>query len=480
MPMQDARGVSHLGLTASVGRAASALLVCWAFVSGCASPQANSNLVATNRPLADPNPSVALVSHQAEPPLRPLPDPEEIGETTISDSLEDLEVQALEANPRLQRLWHEAAAAHERALYIGALPNPRVGFNAFTHPIETAAGSQRANLSITQSFPWLQRLDAQSQQACLDAVALDMLSEAETLRVIGDIRARWYRLYVLSKEIEINRANQEILQSLIDTAVATLATGNGAASDVRLGNLEYSKLEERALSLSQQLVTETAELNRLVGREAEFPIAAPGEIESAIPDWSHAYLRQLAWDHQPAIAAARLRAQAASWGLEVARLERRPDIALNASWFAIDDNRPLPSVVQVGEDAWSLGAQVTIPLWRNKHDAMEREAAWRHAASHASVDEAVQQADTLLRQLWERAKTAHQTSQLYEETILPEARETLAVDTEAYANGEIGFDRLLRDFRGTLTLEIGYHQARADLATSLARIRQATGMELGG
>lgn len=395
------------------------------------------------------------------------------------DSLKDLEYSVVAQNPVLRRLTQEYQAALAKVRYVDGLPDPTVGASVFASPIETAAGSQRANLNIAQMLPWLPRLDAQAQQACFEAMALQQVYEAERLKIIGDVRSMWYRLYVIRRQIETHEANQELLESLIEVANARVSTGQATQGDVLVGTLEYSKLEEQLVTLRQQHISTAAQIARLVGRSAEIVIRAPEDLNVSLPSWNHPMLRQFALENQPDIAAARIRTQATRWGVAVARLKRRPDFSVNASWFAIDDNRPTSPVVDVGQDAWSVGASVSIPLWERKYDAIEQEASWKHAAAHASVDESLQRYDAILRDLWEQAKAADETATLYKATILPQAQDTLAADQQSYVNGTVDFDRVLRDFRNLLTLELGYHRAVGRLATALARIRQATGTELG-
>jgi outer membrane protein TolC len=382
------------------------------------------------------------------------------------------------SSPALRRRGQEAAAAWERVDYIGQLPDPSLAANVFAQPIETAAGSQRANLTIRQLIPWLHRLDAQQQRAYLDAVAAHQMYEVERLRIRADVHVLWYKLFVLGKHLEVSQANQRLLKSLIAVANARVGIGKAASGDVLLGTLEYSKLEEQVVTLKQQLASTKASLNRVVGRDASTEIAVPAELQVKLPDWSHESLREQAWENQPAIAAALTRTEATRWGMEIARLKRRPDISLSASWYATDNNRPPSSAVDVGDDAWAIGAQLSIPLWRQKYDAQQREADWLHAASHASVEELMHEYDARLRDLWEQAKAAQETASLYKSTILPQAKQTLDVDQQSYSNGVVEFDRLIRDFRTVLTLELGYHRAVGQLATALARIRQATADEL--
>ena len=128
-------------------------------------------------------------------------------------------------NPKLIRLNQEAAAAWAKTRYVDKLPDPTVGVNVFGHPIETASGSQRANLTLMQMIPWLDRLDAQQQQACFEAIAIQQMYNAERLRVIGDIRANYYRLYILTRQIETIEANQELLVALVEIVNARVATG---------------------------------------------------------------------------------------------------------------------------------------------------------------------------------------------------------------------------------------------------------------
>lgn len=390
-------------------------------------------------------------------------------------TLTDLEALALAGSPSVLRFQQQVQAAWAKAGYADKLPDPTIGANVFGNPIETAAGSQRANLSIGQMIPWLGRLDAKSQRACFEALSVQEALRAEQLRVTAEVRIAWYRLFVLGRQIEIVRSNEEPLKSLISVANAQIEGGKASEADVKLGTLELSRLAERLVALRQQVESTKAELNRAIGRDANASIPMPKSLDVSLPNWSHSKLTQLSDEHQPAIVAARLNTQATRWGIEIARLERRPNVAVNASWFLMDDNRPASTVVDVGQDAWSLGAQVSVPIWRTRYDAIENEASWNHSASHASVDEVTVRYDAMLRDLWEQARAADETRRLYSTTILPQARETRDVDIQAFSNGTVEFDRVIRDFLNVLALDEGLYRATGQLAITLARIEQAVG-----
>lgn len=392
--------------------------------------------------------------------------------------VEGLVHTAVERNPRLTRLYQEYQAAAARSKYVDKLPDPKIGANIFGNPIETASGSQQANLSISQTLPWLGRLDAQSQQACFEALAIRAEYSAERLRIISAVRTGWYRLYVADRLIETTQANQKLLQSLIDVANARIATGKASPGDVLLGTLELSQLEERLLTYRKQRKSIEAELNRLLGRNANYRIASPDHLSLSRIEIPSETIHQFALSYQPEIEAARLRTQATQWGVEVARLQRRPDVMLSANYFVTEGNRPPSPIVNVGEDPWSLGVQVSVPLWADKYDAMQNEARWKHQAAHASVAELSDKYDARILDLTAEARRAIETIELYRTTILPQARQTLLSDQDSYANGTVEFDRVIRDYRSVLTLEFGLHQAVGDLAIANARLHEAAGRDL--
>ena len=380
-------------------------------------------------------------------------------------------------NPALARMQQEAAAEWARAGYADKLPDPTVGAMFFGQSMNFVPDRQLAEMQVMQMIPWLGRLRAESQRAHLEALAAESLYQTERLRVLGDLRAAWFKLYVLGKQIDTAEAEKGQVQSLISTANARVATGNAQPGDVLLATLELSNLEEQLLGLRQQVIATTAEINRLAGRDSRIPLDFPREIDVAFPQWNHELLQELAQQAQPELAAARLRTAATRWGIEVARFMRRPDVSLGAGWMVMTAD-PADTTPGAGDDAWTLNVSTSLPIWHRKYDAIASEASRQHLAAHASEDEIVLRIDSQLRELWAQAEASQRTLELYEKSILPQARQAFAADQQSLANNTVTFDRVIRNYRTLLTLELGYHRALGQLATTLARIRQAVGVDL--
>jgi outer membrane protein TolC len=73
---------------------------------------------------------------------------------------------------------------------------------------------------------------------------------------------------------------------------------------------------------------------------------------------------------------------------------------------------------------------------------------------------------------------AQHTVELYEKTILPQAKQVFEADQQSLVNNTVTFDRVIRDYRTLLNLQIGYHRALGQLATAIARIQQTVGVDL--
>jgi outer membrane protein TolC len=280
----------------------------------------------------------------------------------------------------------------------------------------------------------------------------------------------------VNKQIETTEAEQAQLETLISAANARVRTGDAQPGDVLLATLELSSLQEQLISYRQEVEATAAEINRLAGRPGHCPVTPPDTIFADLPAWDYELLRGTAMARQPELNAARMRVSATRWGIEVARLQRRPDLTLGAGWMIMD--APGAAMDDAGRDSATVGVTATIPLWREKYDAMAAEASRMHYAAHASEEEVVLQLESLLRSLWEQARANHQTVQLYEQTIIPQARQTFESDQTSLANNAVTFDRVIRDYRSLLNMQLGYHRALGQLATALARIQQAVGEDL--
>lgn len=447
--------------------------------------RAEQEIIAATPPAAQPGKPVGrLASHHefagigtiAQSANRPAPEAIPSPASQTVPTLADLEALALVTNPSLRRMQQEAAAKWARTGYVSKLPDPTVSSMFFIPPMQLEPDRWLAEVQVMQTLPWLGRLNAEARRAQLEALAAANQYQAERLRVVGDLRAAWFRLYVLGKQVAVTEADKAQLQSLIRTANSRVATGAGQPGEVLIATVELSSLQEQLLSYRAQIAASTAEIQRLVGRDAFLPINPPVGLDVGLPEWNYELLVAVAMESQPELAAARLRTAATRWGVDIARLRRRPDVTVIGGWMPMD--APNAAMPGAGKDSWTLGMSTNVPIYHDKYNAMVSEASREHFAAHASEDEVAIRLNSELHALWEQAKSNWQTVELYEKSILPQARQAFEADQKSLINNTVTFERVIRDYRTLLNLELGYHRALGELATTLARIRQVVGNDL--
>ncbi|HEY8506233.1 MAG TPA: TolC family protein, partial [Gemmataceae bacterium] len=367
---------------------------------------------------------------------------------------------ALAANPRLAELRARAEAAWERVPQARALPDPMLA-------TRVGDGMERITLTASQRVVSLRRLNAQARQAAAEAAALEQGWAAERLNLIAEVKAAYYRLYLIGQLLRINQTSQDLLRSLVKAAEAQVRGGAAGPGDVFRANLELARLGEESVNLRQELTSARADLNRLLNRPATAPLPLPESLEPPEQSWPLGTLVAVAVAQQPELQAARLRHEAALLGVRVARLAQVPELMLEAGWMYMNPDRNPPMTPPgPGLNAWMVGVGVSVPVWREKYRALRAEAAAETRAAAAGIEDLLRRYETMLADLLAQAEAARRTAELYDKTILPLARQTFETDRRAYQvpGGGVDFERVIENFRNLLAAEAAYHRAVARLA----------------
>jgi outer membrane protein TolC len=159
-----------------------------------------------------------------------------------AQSLEDYLKIAAENNPGLKSKFYSYQASLEKVPQVGSLPDPQLSFGIFIKPMERFMGTQVADISIMQMFPWFGILSAAEDEATAMAKAkYEEFNEAKTM-LFYEVKATYYSIYLLQKEISITEENIEILKTLEEIAISRLKSGEtGGTSDTQSGRMQQDK-----------------------------------------------------------------------------------------------------------------------------------------------------------------------------------------------------------------------------------------------
>jgi outer membrane protein TolC len=194
---------------------------------------------------------------------------------------------AVQDNPGLDEILARSEAMAAIPSQVGTLPDPVVSFNALNMPTDSFDMSQEAmtqmQFGLTQALPFPGKLALREEASSFAAkAAADNVDEAR-LRLMQNVKTRWWQIYSLDHALEIVERNRELFRQLIQIASIKYEVGKGLQQDVLLAQLELSKLHDQKIKLIGLRSKIVARLNRLIDRPANIEISLPANVATELP-----------------------------------------------------------------------------------------------------------------------------------------------------------------------------------------------------
>lgn len=383
--------------------------------------------------------------------------------------------QVLAVNPGIAALKAAVKAAEARIEPAGALPDPRLRvttaprtFDGFTTP----AGRERGIsgiVDLSQDVPWPGTLDLRADAARREAAASGEGVEVMRLRLEAKALEHYAQWAYVHRALDINAANQDLVDELRRTAENRYAAGLASQQDVLQAEVELQRLKKQALVFSRLKDTVRARLNALLNRDADHALPQPAGLPqpSAIP--AYATLRELALNQHPELARInkRLAANQAREGL--AEKAFYPDLR-----FIVRNNDYRPA----SETRSEIGISINLPLDRSKRRSTLDAAKADSMRLRYELEDARVRLLADLKQTRAVTREAAETIALYENDLIPRTLENLSAARSEYGAGGGAFLDVITAEQLKLNAELELESARADYFTALAELKRWTGGEL--
>ncbi|MBE3099270.1 MAG: hypothetical protein IMZ44_19305, partial [Planctomycetes bacterium] len=114
--------------------------------------------------------------------------PQPPADLTEASGLNDYLAYAALHNAGLESAFNAWKAALERVPQVRALPDPRFTYRNYVEAVETRVGPQRNSYEISQTFPWLGKLDLRGDVAAEEAKAARCRLDAARLKLFYQVR----------------------------------------------------------------------------------------------------------------------------------------------------------------------------------------------------------------------------------------------------------------------------------------------------
>lgn len=432
-------------------------------------------------------------------------------------------------NPALKAARLAWEASLQRLPQAGAYADPTLEAGAFPSPVEFAEGRQAAQFQLMQMFPWFGlRKAARTEAQHMANMASEQFREARD-NVFMELYAQWYALCALRQQQVNNETNRQWMEQLEQLALRKYASapgslgsaypatagntpaaspapsaggmnmGGGSAmppapaaqtdngmtggmespargmSEVLNVQLERLELESRAESLRAEIMAGKARFNALLNRPAESGIVLPDSLTRIPfrPD-TETILREIN-GRNPMLGMLREEALAYKAKAEMERRMGYPMFGIGLQYMLMAPLQNMPAMNGMnGKDMIMPMLSVSIPLYRNKYKAAQKESRLLRQASEMKQADAFNRLEAELRQAIYLLDEAGRTIDLcHRQAGLAQAAANLAA--QEFVSGQTGLGSVIQIRRQLLGYRLKEAEATASYNTMAAAIQKMIG-----
>lgn len=393
--------------------------------------------------------------------------------------LEDFVRYALGHHPDLDAAFQRWRAAVERIPQARTLPDPRVSLAVVLDQVDSSAEYMGEQYTIEQMFPWFGTLALGGDMALARAHAEAQRYEATRLQVVDQVSRAYFEYAFQCHAVLIAGENLDLLVDLEAVTRTMFRTGAATLADVNRAQIEIGRLDDQVRSLEDLVGVAAAELNVALGRSVHArlpatPMRPTLHVMAALPAYTDAQWLVLARQNNPELVAARHDAEQQHLAIALARKSYYPDVAVGVE-YARDGSARLAMIDQGGADMIAGMISVSVPIWRGKYEAGVREAQALASEAHRRIESREIRLEADLKRELVNHRDSLRKLELYGDTLLPMARQTLTTTEMAYRAGTASFSELIDTQRVLLEFALAHERAAAVQAQAHTSIQALVG-----
>jgi cobalt-zinc-cadmium efflux system outer membrane protein len=375
----------------------------------------------------------------------------------------------VERNPSLEAARQAWRAADARRGGRQELPDPTLALAATPFAYGTGTSAFAASLELRQPLPLASRRRLGGAMAAAQAAGAVAGYRAALVELVAAASLLYDDYYMAYRLLALNAEHLRLAEEMRRAATDRYAAGLGPQRQALQAEVEAARLLHRRTELEVERELLAIRIQAMVHTSASRPLPPPPERLPAPPITGAAppgEAEQIAVAASPELAARSAAADARRADLELARLARRPDLEL----MGLYDSR-WPAAGQ----RFLAGVAIALPV-RGERAAADRSAAEALLAQAESERSAAEdQVRAAARAAALRLDEADHVREIFQDRLLPAARDQLRAARASFEVGQGSFEALLEAERDLRDLEIEGEQALVDLYRRQAELDRVLG-----
>ena len=350
--------------------------------------------------------------------------------------------------------------------------DPKIEFERMYADGAIGSGAMERNILIRQEFRNPYKMHLQKGAAAAESDYYSGQKEDRVNRTLAEAKSAFYE-YALAWHHElVYSENLELSKKISRIAETRYAVNQGSQSDAIKAQVELSKAQNMVITAQQEKEIATARVNNLRGKHPGTQLAEPEPFAVNSSTFDYTALEAAVLTKNPYLAAMAARLKTAKKKLSLARAEYTPDFMLSWRRRASDD--------AAMNKTYDVSLGLTVPLWFAKQSAMGREAKAERDMSAAEYEAARNAVLLELKTITVKLDYYRRLTDLYGNTVMPQAEVSLKASEAAYQAGKTDFLDLVDANRTLLETKREYYEYAAAYASWLGQLESLTGVERSG
>jgi len=257
--------------------------------------------------------------------------------------------------------------------------------------------------------------------------------------------------------VEISQELDRLSRTTVEAADNLFRANQVARSDVLQARVEADTVQLQLVRARNAFQSAWRRLAVVVGIPGLEPTPLSGDLRQGIgtANWDDAWTRLIS--ASPELSAAQAKVAVARAAVAKACADRCPNFDVELG-FAHDNS--------TGFDTGAVLVTVPVPVF-NRNQGAIRQAQAELTAAQAEVDRMTLELRNRLALMFERYSNAREMVDRYEQSILPNARESSELTTARYRVGDIGYT-------GLLVVQRTYLQTQATYLDAIRELRETS------
>ncbi|MFA4904081.1 MAG: TolC family protein [Desulfobaccales bacterium] len=401
-------------------------------------------------------------------------------QSNLPPDLQNLINEALKSNAEVKQMASLAGAAKETIKPAGALEDPTVSFGMNNIPTDTFALNQdpmtQKMLELSQKFPFPGKRRLRSEVAAEQAKSELLAYRDKSNEIRAKVVVSYWNLALAYAGFDIVQKNKQIWEQVVQVTETRYKVGQGMQADVLQAQVELGNYLDRLLQYKQRQESSQADLNALRSQPPQTPVGRPQPLRPRPFALKLDDLFTQA-EARPQLQALKALVAKQQKAVDLAKKEYFPDATISLGYAFRETLGPPVNLKQA--DMFAGGVMFNLPVWQgSKIKPKIREEQQRQTAAKEAVENTWNQVAAAIKDRYAKLMRLAQQITLYNQGIIPQARQAAEASLASYQVGSLGFTQLYQNQIAAYNAELTMQEYLKDFEENWAEMEWLAGVEL--